>query len=102
MKLEEKKEKKRKYWKKYYKKNRKFLLNKCKKYDRLHRKEKRNYKLKKIYGLDIIKYNELLMKQGGVCAICFKEETCIDSRTKLKINLPASRCCVVPKSEVEL
>lgn len=37
----------------------------------------RNYGLKRFYGIDLAKYQEMLLAQNGVCAICFKPETSV-------------------------
>lgn len=35
----------------------------------------RNKTLKRLYGLDIVKYNDLFTKQQGCCAICFRHQS---------------------------
>ena len=47
----------------------------------------RNRKLKCVYGINEAIYNELLEKQGGVCAICHKPETAIYYRSGLVMML---------------
>jgi len=37
----------------------------------------RHYGLKRHYGIDLAKYQEMLLAQNGVCAICFKPETSV-------------------------
>jgi len=37
----------------------------------------RHYGLKRYYGIDLAKYQEMLLAQNGVCAICFKPETSV-------------------------
>lgn len=59
--------------------------NHCKKcaneYSKAHRRTSkgreanRRNQLKRNYGITIEDYNELTLKQGGVCALCGKEET---------------------------
>lgn len=37
----------------------------------------RHYGLMRYYGIDLAKYQEILLAQSGVCAICFKPETSV-------------------------
>jgi len=37
----------------------------------------RHYGLKRYYGIDLAKYQEMLLAQNGVCAICSKPETSV-------------------------
>lgn len=37
----------------------------------------RHYGLKRFYGIDLAKYQEMLLAQNGVCAICKKPETSV-------------------------
>ncbi len=84
----------------YYEKNKDLMLAKNKKYRRENKakinKQKRKYrttekgklvmyfsKVKYKYGLTPEKYNEILVKQGGVCAICGKSQ--VDNK-RLKID----------------
>lgn len=66
------------------------LANSCKlclkgyfdKYRESHRQEIKDRYLLKTYGLPLGGYRELLLKQGGCCAICKKPESVnIDKRT---------------------
>lgn len=41
-----------------------------------------NSEIMKRYGIGLSDYNRMFDKQGGVCAICGKEETRVDHRTK--------------------
>lgn len=52
-------------------------------------KHRKDIDLKRRYDITLDQYNEMFIKQGGVCAICFKPETSIDHRT----NKP--RCLAV-------
>ncbi len=47
----------------------------------------RNSDLKKSFGITLNEYNQKLKEQYGHCAICGKEETKVDNRTKLVRNL---------------
>ena len=49
------------------------------------------YNLKK-YGIKPEDYNNLLIKQNGVCAICLKSETKIHPRTKQVAQLSIDHC----------
>ncbi len=42
---------------------------------------RRRRKLKRNYGITEAQYEEMLVAQGGVCAICFRPETVTDPRT---------------------
>ena len=37
----------------------------------------RHYGLMRLYGIDLAKYQEMLLSHNGVCAICFKPETSV-------------------------
>lgn len=82
--IKEKKSSKKEYDKKYSKIYRKThmkdKIKNNKEYYQLYKEEKREYDLKKKYNITLEKYNELLTKQNGVCAICLKAEKIIDGR----------------------
>jgi len=42
----------------------------------------REYDLKKAYNIDVNKYNEMLIKQNGECAICFRHHSTLTGRKK--------------------
>lgn len=44
------------------------------------------------YGITIEQYNEMELKQDGLCAICNKPESKIDSRTGLNKKLSVDHC----------
>ena len=48
---------------------------------------RRNHHLVKLYGITQEQYNEMFIKQGGVCAICHKPETAVHPITGLIQNL---------------
>jgi hypothetical protein len=48
-----------------------------KKKHKMSREAQRHYGLKRYYGIDLSKYQEMLLAQSGVCAICFKPETSV-------------------------
>ncbi|MEK6881646.1 MAG: endonuclease VII domain-containing protein [Nanoarchaeota archaeon] len=72
----------------YRQKHREEIRENSKKY-RQNNKEKYNTEyyrkrdLKKKYGIDIIKYNEISKKQKNVCAICVNSEKDKDYKTKI-------------------
>jgi len=66
-----------------------------KEFRKTHKKEAREYYLKNLYKqkqyhlqarfkLTLSEYNTLLIKQKGVCAICFKPETAKSNKGKVK------------------
>lgn len=69
------------YMKKYRLKNKKQLLAYNKKYKKEHPTAWFEWNLLRSYGLTVQQYNEYLLKQKGVCAICGKQETRINPRT---------------------
>lgn len=48
-----------------------------KKKNRMSTEAMRHYGLKRYYGIDLAKYQEMLLSQNGVCAICKKPETSV-------------------------
>jgi hypothetical protein len=80
------KEEKKEYYKNYllnnekYRKHRKEYMKKYRKTYNINNKEKvklehRKVKLKKLYGITIEQYDQLLSNQNGCCAICKKSQT---------------------------
>lgn len=67
------------YSKKYYREHMKEIKISSKRYHQNHRKDRnikaRIYGLKHTYNLSLEEYNNILKLQGGVCAICKKQET---------------------------
>lgn len=51
-------------------------------YKRSHPEMRRRKGLKVNFGITLEEYNEMLIKQMGVCKICLKPETSIDGRNK--------------------
>jgi hypothetical protein len=53
------------------------LNNGGKKKHKMTPEAQRHYGLKRYYGIDLAKYQEMLLAQNGVCAICSKPETSV-------------------------
>lgn len=80
----ENKEKRIEYRKKYYQEHK----EERRKYEREHKEERKKYRYKNItreketrrksrlknYGINLIQYNELLIKQNNLCGICLNPE----------------------------
>lgn len=52
----------------------------------------RNYDLKRTYGITVEEYSALLEGQGGVCAICGKEERAVKNNSVEYRNLAVDHC----------
>lgn len=66
-------EARRLYLAEYRKTNRKRINSRIRKLRRKfgrNKEQERSYYLKSTYGITIEQYNEMLVRQGGVCAIC--------------------------------
>lgn len=61
-------------------------------YNRKNPDARRSVDFKRKFGITVDEYNEILLNQQGVCAICFKPETSIDHRTKQIRNLAVDHC----------
>ncbi len=61
-------------------------------YNRNNPDARRNVDFKRKFGITVDKYNEMLILQKGVCAICGKPESSIDHRTKQIRNLAVDHC----------
>lgn len=53
---------------------------------------KRKANLAKNYGLTVAEYNAMLLDQGGVCAVCGKDEPNEHGRTGKKFRLSVDHC----------
>ncbi len=94
-----------KYAKEYYKKHRDEILSRCKKYQYVHREERREYTkkwyqknkdnpgrkdrmrdywLKRQFGISLEEYNSMLCEQKGRCAICKTTDPNCSGNAKLK------------------
>jgi len=65
-------------------------------YQRIRRavlpEESRKKGLKRCFGLTLEQYEQMHKEQGGVCAICKKEETATKNRSAEKKNLSVDHC----------
>lgn len=53
---------------------------------------RRRWNLQNTYGLSVAEYNALLRKQGGVCAVCGKDEPNAHGRTGKQFRLAVDHC----------
>jgi hypothetical protein len=53
---------------------------------------RRRWNLQNTYGLSVARYNALLHKQGGVCAVCGKDEPNAHGRTGKQVRLSVDHC----------
>lgn len=53
---------------------------------------KRKFNLAKNYGLTVEEYNAMLRRQGGVCAVCGKDEPAEHGRTGKQFRLAVDHC----------
>ena len=70
--------------KNYRKTHKKEEKERKKKYYQKYPEKRRENKLKREYGIDVIKYKEFLLKQNDVCAICLKPEKTKHQNGKIK------------------
>lgn len=56
-------------------------------YNRKNPGKGKNTKLKRIFGISLKHYYQLLAKQRWACAICLEQETAIDGKTGLPFSL---------------
>ncbi len=61
--------------KKWYEENKERLLKGCKEYRGSNEEALRDKDLKRFYGISSSDYEEMLVKQGGVCLLCNEECT---------------------------
>lgn len=54
----------------YYQKNREKELADSNKYYRTHKVEEKNSRMKRLYGIDLNKWDEIWIEQIGLCPIC--------------------------------
>lgn len=53
---------------------------------------RRRWNLQKTYGMSVAEYNALLREQGGVCAICGRDEPNAHGRTGKQFRLSVDHC----------
>jgi hypothetical protein len=56
-----------------------------------------SWTLKSVYGITLEEYNDILVKQNNVCAICNKPEKCLDYRTGTVKRLSVDHCHTTDK-----
>lgn len=56
------------------------------------KENRRRHQLESLYGLSIAQYEELLLAQGGVCAVCGLDEPNSHGRTGKKFRLAVDHC----------
>lgn len=66
-------------------KDREVYLKYHKDYIQKNRDKIRARKLQQVHGISIDDYNDLLIKQHGVCAICFQPETTTQKRGGIRV-----------------
>lgn len=81
------KEKRQKYNKEYWSKHRDEARAQCRKFYRENPEKKWAYDLKRIYNITVEQYNEIVVRQNGVCAICLQPN-------REKQNEKEKRLCV--------
>lgn len=83
--------------KKMYEFNKEKIKDYSRKYNRENREKVKNSKLKRIHKISLEQYNDLLIKQNYVCAICKNKEVRIDSRLGKTSALSVDHCHVTGK-----
>lgn len=61
-------------------------------YNRNKPEKRRNYDLKRFFGITLDEYNRLYDLQGGVCAICGNPESALNARTREPRLLAVDHC----------
>ena len=64
------KKKQAEYARRWYHKNRQQCLERQRQWEKRNPGRKRDYRLRRTYGLTIGQYDKMLVQQGGRCAIC--------------------------------
>lgn len=73
--LEKRRKRDREWKKKDYLNNKEKYMFRAKKFYLNNIDKRKNYRYKKLYGITLDQYNEMFVKQNGLCKICKKEET---------------------------
>jgi len=60
---------------KYYEEHKDQIKARVKEYDKTHKRDSKSKKLKHNFGITLEQYNDMLVSQNGVCAICKQVET---------------------------
>lgn len=76
----------------YYEKNKEKIYAYRLSWARSRPDSQRNSQLLRKYGISLEEYHALLEQQGGVCAICGRKESAVDSRWKKLRSLAVDHC----------
>lgn len=80
--IEEIRARDREYKKEDYKLRKHIYQERAKRFHDNNKDKRRDYRLRKDYGITLVQYNKMFSDQNGLCGICNKPETSISSHTK--------------------